>query len=219
MSKEIIPSNHISIRPKRLSLTERILRRLFNRGERLVEEELQMSFDELKKRLEVIYQAILNDGDKTICLDKKKFCMLTINPNNNALEFRVGTKDQVNSNTFTGMNGIEKLIQVAFGSEGDVISAVSGDLDKQRNAVLGSHEYDLNGTVYGGVQYESSVDVFVRPSSTKDIRITNTDDFKKACLLEILRPVNNVVWRLTEELPVTVSKKDIPITIEVNNPT
>lgn len=161
--------------------------------------EILLSNEEILRRVAILNVLIMEGGEQTVKLDKNRYCRVFINDKNKALEFRLGSKDQVAAKWFHDMTELEALVQVHFGHDGEVFEAVLGNLQNQATSIMGAGEYRTSGQVYGGYRFMRDVNALGAFTDHGPLRIPYTEEMKQNTLSLIFRPVNDIIWQLTED--------------------
>jgi hypothetical protein len=184
-----------------------LIKTLANRQEKPTSQEVVFSNEKLCERVATLYVLIQERGEKIVKLGKDQFCRIFINPQNESLEFRIGTREQVQSKSFYGLKGLETIVQVQFDIRGEVFEAVLGDLERQASYMLGSGEYDTYGSLTGG-RYMRSVDAIGTFTEAGRVSIPLTDDIKDQMLEKVFEPIAGIIMKETEgQLPRNAQRK------------
>lgn len=192
-----------------------LIRAFKDRSRTFIPTEILLSNEEICERVATLYFMVKQEGERTIKLEENKFCRIFINSQNDALEIRIGNKQKVAADRFYGLSGLETLVQVSFGLDGEVSSAVLGDLERQSLYMMGSGDYDTYGNVYGGPQFMKGVDRISTFTGEGSVSIPYTDDMKENALQVIFQPVNGIIWQQTEGKPVQKAKRSTDQRIDV----
>lgn len=194
MKNEITPYVETPKKSGILTLLKRIFRP--TKQEPNSQTEILLSNEEVLERVATLYFMIKENGERTV-KSGNNLCRIFINQRNNSLEFRIGKQAQIMAENFSGLSGLETLLQVSFGVNGEVFSATFADLAKQTTAMLGSTEYDSSGTVYGQ-KYIKGVEATGAFTQDGPRSATLPEEMRETLLLKIFEPINNIIRELTE---------------------